>query len=73
VVSWPVVAYGRKPTVSSVWGSNCTGIGVSVIATNRSPRRATLTFPLSVCAPPGANMLCTRRKIERQGSVANSP
>jgi len=73
VVSSPGVSNGRTPTVWRVCGSNCTGIGVSVIAMKRSPRRVTFTFALSVNAPPGWNALCTRRKIERHGSVANSP
>ena len=73
MVSWPGAANGRTPTCASVCGSNWTGIGVSVIAMKRSPRRVTLTFALSVSAPPGWNMLCTRLKIERHGSVANSP
>ncbi len=72
-MSSPGVANGLTSAVSSVCGSNCTGIGDSVIAMKRSPRRATLTLALSVCAAPGWNMLCTRLKIERHGSVANSP
>ena len=69
-----VVAGGRSatPSVASVRGSNSTGIGVSVRASQRSPSATTFTAPLSVMSWPGVKSEATRRKAERQGSVANS-
>jgi hypothetical protein len=50
--------------------SNWTGIGVSVIAMNRSPSLVRLTLALSVSF--GENIAPTRANSERHGSVANS-
>ena len=40
------------------------------LCTKRSPTRVRFTLALSVT--PGENMVTMRRKIDRQGSVANS-
>ncbi len=62
----PVIAV---PTTYS--GSEMTTIwGVSVIATRSSPSLTTLTLQLSVASLE--NIDCTRLKIDRHGSVANS-
>ena len=72
-VEWcPGAGGGSTPSVSSVSGSNATGIGVSVIATWTSPRRETLTLALFPNDAPGAKAVCTRLNSPRQGSVANS-
>ena len=56
--------------MASVSASNWTGIGVSVIAMNRSPSSTKLTFALSESL--GENIAATRWNSDRHGSVANS-
>ena len=69
VVSIPGALYAT-PAVASVSGSNWTGIGVSVMATNRSPSFTRLTLALSEIL--GENIVLTRWNSDRHGSVANS-
>jgi hypothetical protein len=64
-------AGGATPRVSSVCGSNTTGIGVSVSARNSSPDCAILTLALSP-NDGGENIDAMRLNRDRQGSVANS-